>query len=81
VIPLQRFPEIRDREDGEYAQRDDFLDRLQLRCRILIRPQAIGGNLKAILHRSDQPTNDNGLPQWRFAKLQVPVPREGHKDI
>jgi hypothetical protein len=81
VIPLERIAQIRDGENGEHRQGNDFLNGFQLCAGKFVRPDAIGRNLEAILKESDAPARDNYLPERRVAVFQMAVPREGHEDV
>ena len=60
VIPVQRLSVEIDRDKyGEYRQRDDFLNHLQLhdveRSAVAVKADAVGGNLAAVFGQRQQP--------------------------
>ena len=81
VVPMQFVAEVKRREDAKDGQRNDLLDHLQLVGRKGLRPDPVGRHLEAVLEEGDAPTHQDHLPQGHLAKLQVPIPREGHKDV
>jgi hypothetical protein len=81
VIPAKFLFQIQDGKTGKNDKRNDFLNRFQLGGGKLSMPQTIGRNLKAILKKRDQPTDDHHQPQGTELEFQVPVPGERHKDI
>jgi len=80
VVSLQGFAHIGDRKDREDRKRDDFLKGLELRAGELVRAEAIGGDLKAILEKRDGPACHNHLPQRRVAEFEMAMPRKGHEN-
>ena len=42
---------------------------------------AVGGDLKTIFDKSDQPTDDDHLRQGRLFVFQMPVPGHRHEDV
>src|ERR1700722_7363990 len=81
MIPFDCSVQIRNREHHEDDQRDDFLDRLQLRRTVDGVADAVAGNLQAVLEERDAPAYENDDPQRTIGEFQVAVPREGHKDV
>src|SRR5712691_649027 len=81
VVPAERFLQVEQGENREHAQRDDFLDDLQLRSRELPIAQPVGWHLKAILEEGDEPADQHDGIDRRGAELEVAVPRESHEDI
>lgn len=81
VVPVQPVAKVKRREDAKDCQRNHLLDHLQLLRRKGLRTDPVGRHLQAVLKESDAPTDKDHLPQRNLAKLQVPVPRKGHKDI
>src|SRR5258708_25572501 len=81
VVPMQLVAKIKGREDPKDRQRDHLMDHLELVRRKGLRANPVGGHLQAVLEESDAPTDQNHLQQRYLAKLQMPVPREGHKDV
>jgi hypothetical protein len=81
VIPLQLFFQINDRENTEDHQRDNFLNGFQLCRGELVVTNTIRWNLKAILDKGNQPTNENHFPQSRAFIVEVPIPSRSHEDI
>jgi hypothetical protein len=69
-------------KDGKYKQRDYFLDHFQLeKIDAGGVPNSIGRNCQAIFDQSDEPANDDSLPQWPSILLEMVVPGKGHKDV
>ena len=81
VVPSKLIAQVRHRKNRENHQRDDFLDRFQLRRRKLIGPNAVRGYLKAIFNESDHPADEDCDPQGRLPEPEVAVPSESHEDI
>jgi hypothetical protein len=81
VVPLERFSKIEHGEEREYGQGDDFLDSLQLGCRELVGSDAVGGHLKTMFGKGDQPADDNDFEQWSAAIFQMAIPRKGHENV
>jgi hypothetical protein len=81
VIPFEGIAEVGDGEHGEDRQGNHFLNGLQLRAGKLVRTDAVRGNLEAVLKECDAPARDNYFPERRIAIFQMPVPREGHKNV
>ena len=90
---MQRLSVEIDRDKhGEYRQRDDFLNHLQLhdveRTAVAVKADAVGGNLAAVFGQCQQPRQEDDDIEWGIAcddvdllQLQVTVPGEGHEDI
>src|SRR5271168_3382211 len=81
VVPSQLLSQIQHRENRKNRQRDEFLNRLQLRRRKLIRSNPVRRHLKAVLKESDPPADKNHLPQRLAPVFQVPIPRKRHENI
>jgi hypothetical protein len=81
VIPSQRLPEVEHGKNAEYRQRDDLLDRLQLRRRELVGADAVRRYLETIFQKRNQPTHDDDFIERYIAVLEVSIPRKGHEDI
>src|SRR5882757_5723179 len=81
VIPVQLVAKIKRGEHPKHRQRDHLLNHLQLIRREGLRADPVGRYLQAVLKEGDAPTDQNHLPKRHLAKLQVPVPREGHKNV
>ena len=77
--------------NGEYHQRNHFLNHLQLHqgewAAVTLKTNTVGGNLKAVLEKGDGPreTDDGNqrpvVADARLLQTKVAVPREGHKNI
>jgi hypothetical protein len=81
IIPLKLFPQIKHRKNRKHRQRDHFLNRLQLRRRKFIRPDAIRRHLKTILKKRNPPTCEYHFPKSLAPIFQMPIPRKRHKNI
>ena len=81
IIPAQLLPQIKYGKYRKDSQRDEFLNRLQLRRGKLIGPDAIRRHLKAILEECDPPADKNDLPQRLAPVFQVSVPRKRHENV
>jgi hypothetical protein len=57
------------------------LDGFELGGRESCVADAVGGNLKTILGKGDQPAYQNHQKYRFIFEFQVAVPREGHKDV
>ena len=81
MVPPETLFQVYDREDREYCECNDFLNRFELYCRKVIAPEAVRRYLKAVFQESDQPADQHYLPKSRIFEPQMPVPGKGHKDI
>src|SRR5438094_3725 len=81
VIPMQLVAKVKGREDSEDGQRDHLLNHLELVRRKGLRTDPVGRHLQAVLKESDAPTDQDHQQQRYLAKLQMPVPRKGHKNV
>ena len=81
VVPFELLAEVSHGENGEDAERDDFLNRLELRCVEFVRADAVRGDLKAIFEESDAPAGENNLPERFAAVFEMAVPGESHEDV
>src|SRR5437762_2316966 len=62
VVPSDRRVEIGHRQDNEHAQRDDLLDRLQLRRIVDAESIAVRRHLQAVFEERDTPADDYHQP-------------------
>ena len=81
MLPVQRFAQIPDGKHRKNGEGDDFLHGLELCGREMTMAEAIGGHLTAILEQGDAPADEDDGPQRCILELQMPIPRERHKDI
>src|SRR5207302_7508914 len=81
VVPLERLFQIQHREDRKHAERNHFLDSLQLCCRELIGANAVRRHLKTILRKSDKPADNDYFEKRGVSVLQMAVPSESHENI
>jgi hypothetical protein len=81
LIPLKAVAKIKDRKHRKNRQRDDFLNRFQLRWIEFVGTNPICRNLEAVLKESDTPTGQNHFPQGFSPESQVTIPGESHEDI
>src|ERR1700758_1910242 len=81
MIPSHMLAQVDPSKRYEDAQRDHFLNDLQLKRRELTIANAVRGDLEAILEESNQPAHDNHCYQRRLFVLQVAVPGDRHKNI
>lgn len=66
IVPFELFFKIEDSKNAEHYQRNDFLNDFQLVGAILTASDAVCGYLKAILKKSDSPTDENDFPEGDF---------------
>src|SRR5271157_4730020 len=81
MIPAQMLAEVVCDEDGEDHQRDHFLNHFKLDRTEPGGPDAVGGNLEAILEEGDKPADENHLPERLMPEPKVPIPGKGHEDV
>jgi hypothetical protein len=81
IIPPKRLSQVEIVEQQENHDRDHFGQDLKLDRRKSFITEPIGRHLKAILEKSDAPTDENDDPEWLRGVLQVTVPRECHKGV
>ena len=92
VIPLDGLSlEDENNDEGEYGERDDLLDYLELkeveRTPILLKPDAVGGDGKTVFKEGDAPREKNDGYQrpaggdLHLGKLEVAIPGQGHQHI
>jgi hypothetical protein len=92
MIPMKRFTfEKQGGEYGEYHQRNDFLNNLELdereRSAIASETDTIGWYLKGIFGKSNAPRKQDDKIEWptgydfHLLQLEVAVPGKCHKDI
>jgi hypothetical protein len=81
VVPFQFLFEVGDGEDGKDNERDYFLYGLELGGGKLVVADAVGGHLKAVFDKCDEPTDDDGVQEGAVLELQMTVPREGHEYV
>jgi len=81
MIPLQRFAQISHREDRKDQKGDDLLHGLELRRRIDLMADAVGGHGKAIFQKGNAPTDGDHPQQGSCGEFQLAVPRERHEDV
>lgn len=81
VVPFEFFAKIGDGENGENCERNDFLNRLELRRGKFVRADAVCRDLKAVFEKSDAPTCEDDFPERFAAIFQMTVPGEGHEDV
>jgi len=80
-IPLEFFLKIDNRKNTKNDERDHFLYRFELRGGELPVAQTVCRHLETIFKECDQPTHHDHNEQRRALILEVPVPRNGHKNI
>jgi hypothetical protein len=81
IVPAQVLFQVENREDRKDGESDDLLNGLQLCRREFVGADAVGGNLKAVFRKCDQPTDQDDLGQRSLPVFQVSVPGEGHEDV
>jgi hypothetical protein len=81
VIPFQIFTQIKHREKAEDDQSNDFLHDLELSGAELLRPDAIGRDLEAILEKRDTPASKDRHPERDVFVLQMAIPGKRHEDV
>ena len=93
MVPLQRLPTEEDhREEREDRNRHHLLDYLELHqaegTAVADVAVAIGRDLEGVLEESQAPAQQDHQIEWcvvgddpHLLQLDVPVPREGHKDV
>jgi len=81
MIPCESFFEVEYREQAENHQCDDFLHRLELRCRIDLVSDTIGRHGQKIFEQRNTPTDEDDRHQWRAGEFQMPVPGKSHENI
>ena len=65
----------------KHHQTDYLLHYFQLGRGIGFVPNAVGRHLKAILHKGNEPGNNDHLEHRRILVLQVAIPGNGHKNV
>src|SRR5687768_8760878 len=81
MVPLDRLAQIPDGKGDEHRQRDDFLDRLQLRGVEGAVAQTVGRYLQAVLEERDAPARHDDEPEGAALELEVTVPGKRHEDV
>ena len=81
VVPSRHFSQIKEGEDREDYQRNDFLDDLELVGGEFSVADSICGNLKAIFRKRDQPAHDDYQHQRPVSEPQMAVPGNRHEGI
>src|SRR5690348_9037385 len=81
LVPLDVLLEVENGEERKHHQGNDLLDGLELRGTEDVAAVAVRRYLKAVLKESDSPAHNRDFPERHVLVLEVPVPRERHKDI
>jgi hypothetical protein len=81
MVPPDLLAKVEPRKNSKNSQRNHFLDDLELEGGKFAVTDAIRWHLKAVLKKGDQPAKHNDRKEWHVFKLQVPIPRDGHKDV
>jgi len=81
VVPANSFAEVEPGENGEHGERNALLNDLELVSGELAVADSIGGHLKAIFAKGDQPTDHDGLDDGCRAVFQMPVPGHCHEGV
>lgn len=91
IEPERLVLEEQDRKDHKDSQRNHFLDHLQLdeceRTPGSFEADPVRGHLQCILEQRNAPADQNDRDQRKalaplhLLKLQMPIPRQGHKGI
>ena len=81
VVPSDLLAKVEPRKNGKNRQRNHFLDNLELKGGKFPIPKPVGRNLKAIFKKSNESTDDNDQKERLVLELQMPVPRNGHKNV
>src|SRR5262249_8484398 len=81
VIPAERLFQIQNREAGEYEQRNDFLDGLELRCRIDCAAPAVRGDCQPVFEKSDAPARQHHQGEPTSLEFQVSIPGKRHEYV
>ena len=81
VVPLERFTQIENRKAHENRQRNDLLDGFKLRGTEVAVAYAIGRHLKTVFKKSNEPADNDNVPESDFGKTQMSVPSKSHKQV
>ena len=81
VVPLERFTQIENRKAHENRQRNDLLDGFKLRGTEVAVAYAIGRHLKTVFKKSNEPADNDNVPESDFRKTQMSVPSKSHKQV
>src|SRR5215468_5414102 len=81
IVPPELFAKICHRKHRKHDQRDDFLDRLQLRCGKMVGAYPVRRYLKTVLQKGNHPADNDRHPQRGFFEPQVSIPSESHENI
>lgn len=81
MVPLHALAKIHPGKYDEDAKRDDFLDDFELIGGEFAVADAVGGHLKAIFGKRNQPAHDDGQDERRLAIFKVPIPGDGHERV
>jgi len=81
VIPFNGVAQVKNGEDAEDSERNNFLSDFELRRRIDVAAPAIGGNLEDVFEKSDAPACEDDEPDGFAFEFEMTVPGEGHEDV
>jgi hypothetical protein len=81
VVPFDGVAKIKNGEDAEDGQRDDFLGNFELSRGIDVAAPAVGGDLQHVFKKGDSPACDDDEPDGFVLEFQMTVPGESHEDV
>ena len=81
MVPSNFLAEIQHRKSAEHRERDNFLDDLELRGRVVRVAQTIRRHHEDVFKERDAPACKDGEIQWRPFVLQMPIPSERHENV
>ncbi len=81
VVPLERFTQIENRKAHENRQRNDLLDGFKLRGTEVAVAYAIGRHLKTVFKKSNEPADNDNVPESDFGETKMSVPSKSHKQV
>jgi hypothetical protein len=82
IVEFQRLVHVKDRKRHEHAERDDFLQDLELGQGHRSVADAVGGNLDQVFEKGDGPADQGRDPPRLGGQVaQMRIPRERHEHV
>ena len=81
VVPFERFTQIKNRKAHEDRKRNDLLNGFKFGGTEVAVAYAIGRDLKTVFKKSNEPTDNDNVPESDFGKTQMSVPSKSHKQV